>query len=29
MSGGTFQVDKKQTLVSNVYGTATSTLVNM
>ncbi|MCQ4199334.1 hypothetical protein M4J06_000778 [Streptomyces coelicoflavus] len=29
ISGGTFQVDKKQTLVSNVYGTATSTLVNV
>ncbi|MGC9409292.1 hypothetical protein [Streptomyces sp. DZ1-3] len=29
VSGGTFQVDKKQTLVSNVYGTATSSLVNV
>jgi hypothetical protein len=29
ISGGTFQVDKKQTLVSNVYGTATSSLVNV
>ncbi|MFE9177972.1 hypothetical protein ACFYN5_17210 [Streptomyces sp. NPDC007126] len=29
ISGGTFQVDKKQTLVSNVYGTTTSTLVNV
>ncbi|MFE2352892.1 hypothetical protein [Streptomyces parvulus] len=29
VSGGTFQIDKKQTLVSNVYGTATSSLVNV